>query len=131
MRIQCKLQRIFEQNENLAHFLNYKAQAFFTQRRGPKKIAPLRHCVNKKKNVSPSAAADWTGSKEGKPRRSIPLCGFASLRLCVNKKKECLPDRRGGLDRQQRREAAKKIPLCGLVPLREINKKTLAKEDSL
>jgi hypothetical protein len=88
MRIQCKLQRIFEQNEDLAHFLNYKAQAFFTQRRGPKKIAPLRHCVNKKKNVSPQCCG--TGSKEGKPRRSIPLCGFASLRLCVNKKKECL-----------------------------------------
>jgi hypothetical protein len=31
MRIQRKLQRIFEQNEDLAHFLNYKAQAFYTQ----------------------------------------------------------------------------------------------------
>ena len=37
MRIQCKLQRIFEQNEDLAHFLNYKAQAFLT--REPRDLA--------------------------------------------------------------------------------------------
>jgi hypothetical protein len=66
MRIQRKLQRIFEQNENLAHFLNYKAQAFYTQRRGPKK---KRLCVNKKKNVSQR----WGAAKK------IPLCGLACL----------------------------------------------------
>jgi hypothetical protein len=69
-------------------------------------FASLRLCVNKKKNVSPSAAADWTGSKEGKPRRSRPLCSLACL--------------------------SADLPTVGRqAPLREINKKTLAKEDSL
>ncbi len=78
-------------------------------------LAPLRLCVNKKKNVSQRKgdakksnrsfdsclpAARLAGTlyfvqsffllflrKEGEPRRSRVLCDLAPLRLCVNKKK--------------------------------------------
>ena len=67
MRIQRKLQRIFEQNENLAHFLNYKAQAFYTQRRGPKKSV---FALTKKR----------MSRKDGEPQRKYPFAAWPACR---------------------------------------------------
>jgi len=49
-------------------------------------FAPLRLCVNKKKNVSPQCSG--TGSKEGEPQRKYP---FAAWLLCESLIKKTLP----------------------------------------
>ena len=72
MRIHGKLLRIFKENENLAHFLNSKAQDFYT--REPRDLAYFLTFLffrAKKNNRS---------RKEGEPQRKYPL---AAWHLCA------------------------------------------------
>ena len=78
MRIHGKLLRIFKENENLAHFLNSKAQDFYT--REPRDLAYfslLFFVFLLAKKVS-----------------SEDQDTFADWRPCVNKKKDSLAKKR-------------------------------------